>query len=767
MRLVFSCCWLQLCSHHTVIDAAVILRLYAKFKENEQNLPCTLYNAIVEYEDGSDTSEWMCEVIGPDAKNAGSKWKYATLSVEGMEFVLKANPNIQSGRTTLLAQGARFNNIFAQGSPKQKLVISGNNKLTFGEADPEDIGERRRLSSPTGDLSILVVRVTTSDASLTKQKAEISGDFFGTTGSGDTINLKSLVEGCSNNVATINPGSGTGSFNVGCQDNVDAIFDVQRSDPDTTYNCDWFTRYRFSTPGDLCYSYGYGDAIQIFPTVDATKTAKTECCICGRTEETIVTFDNDVQDGVMDLQLPINAVGNTHTTLENAAVEELKSLFSVDRLDSLFDNVMLCLPKGSYSNGDTSQTNWLAYAYIGGSVSVFNGDKWCANEVTQLHELGHNWRLQHASQGTATYGDLTGAMGSTYGRGDDVAEGNRMCFNGAHSWQLGWYTQYNLEIDPLATNFDGTLVGADRVPNVLASENVVLKLVNSQEDYYLIFNHAVGANDGTTEADNRVTITTKTTNSAAKTFLIGDLSQGASMTFSAWAGTAESVTVLVTSIDTAAATGNAKVEVWKGLLGDRPSSVPTPTPPPTSAPVSNPSSEPSGAPSSVPTPTPPPTSAPVSNPSSEPSGTPSSVPTPTPPPTSGPTSNPSSEPSGAPSSVPTPTPPPTSAPVSNPSSEPSGTPSSVPTPTPPPTSAPVSNPSSEPSGAPSSVPTPTPPPTSAPTFNPSSEPSGAPSSIPTPTPPPTSAPSLLPTNTPPGNSGNGGGGGNSNGKKPK
>ena len=101
-------------------------------------------------------------------------------AVEGMERVLKANPSIQSGRTTLFAKGARFNNIFAHsGRSKQKMIIAGNNKLTFGEADPKDNDRRRRrLSSTTCDLSVLVVRVTTSDASLTKQAAEISGDVF-------------------------------------------------------------------------------------------------------------------------------------------------------------------------------------------------------------------------------------------------------------------------------------------------------------------------------------------------------------------------------------------------------------------------------------------------------------------------------------------------------------------------------------------------------------------------------------------------------------
>ena len=42
----------------------------------------------------------------------------------------------------------------------------------------------------------------------------------GTAGSGDTLNLKNIVEGCSNSVTTINPGSGSGSY---CQDDPFAV----------------------------------------------------------------------------------------------------------------------------------------------------------------------------------------------------------------------------------------------------------------------------------------------------------------------------------------------------------------------------------------------------------------------------------------------------------------------------------------------------------------------------------------------------------------
>ena len=193
-------------------------------------------------------------MVGQDAKNAGSQKAFAIALVEGMEHVLAAKPDIQSGKTTLFAKGAGLSN--------HKLTIGSGNALTFGEVDPSSgvtNRRQRKLSATSGDISVLVVRVTTADASLTKSKIEISGDVFGTIGSGDSINLKSLVAQCSANEARINPGDGTGST---CVDNPDAIFD------NPAFNCDYFNRYSYSTTGDLCPVFG--DSTQLLPTVDGT-----------------------------------------------------------------------------------------------------------------------------------------------------------------------------------------------------------------------------------------------------------------------------------------------------------------------------------------------------------------------------------------------------------------------------------------------------------------------------------------------------------------
>ena len=122
-------------------------------------------------------------------------------------------------------------------------------------------------------------------------------------------------------------------------------------------------------------------------------TANTACCICGGGQRDI-PFDNNVVDGVMDLDLsPFPAIGTSREVLEFTALNILDQLFHVDRIDELFDNVHLCIPTGSF-DPDNGRDNWIAYARIGGYVSVYNGDFMCGNEVTQLHETGHNWGLR-------------------------------------------------------------------------------------------------------------------------------------------------------------------------------------------------------------------------------------------------------------------------------------------------------------------------------------------------------------------------------------
>lgn len=123
----------------------------------------------------------------------------------------------------------------------------------------------------------------------------------------------------------------------------------------------------------------------------ANKTPNTQCCICiaRLTVPDRVQYDLTATDGVIDLTIAQNTIGSDASDLEN---EVTSALSSGDPLYAdKYDLVMICLPAGTSRGGNL---NWIAYAYVGGAVSVYNGGAKCANEDNQMHEVGHNWGLR-------------------------------------------------------------------------------------------------------------------------------------------------------------------------------------------------------------------------------------------------------------------------------------------------------------------------------------------------------------------------------------
>ncbi|KAL3932014.1 MAG: hypothetical protein SGBAC_011048 [Bacillariaceae sp.] len=530
---------------------------------NAQKLPCTLFIRETDYTDGTDGSDWECKVSAKDAMSAGapSTATSAMVDIVGIEIVLQANDAIQSGVTTLFAEGALL--------ADRTLTIVDTNTLTFGEVASG--ASRRKLSANIGPLNVLVVRVTTNDGSLTKDAAGISDDLFGT--GTDLVNFKSQAEACSNNAVTITPGTG---FGTGCDS--DAGYSAGTTTTGEAADCDWYeNQMEQSNNRDECSSAVYGDFVDVN---GSGKDARAACCVCGG--GTPQVYDNSaiMSNGVIDISVNVNANGLNRFDLEDLVENQLEDLFHVTDMSTKFDNVLMCVPEGTFRPSDNS-VGWIAYAYVGGWLSVYNGDDQCNDPSTHLHEVGHNWGLQHASDENdciedrlgngycnIEYGDMTGVMGYSRGRLDDEIFGNKYCFGGAHSWQLGWYTEYDEEIDPLTTAYTGKLAGVGKLPNLDADEKIVLKLAFSIQDYYVMYNHAIGANEGTVEGVNTVTITSKEANSQAKTFLLAELESGGWFT----AQTSANVplfTVYVTSIDDSD-DGSAQIEVFPGGFEDRP-----------------------------------------------------------------------------------------------------------------------------------------------------------------------------------------------------
>ena len=202
-------------------------------------------------------------------------------------------------------------------------------------------------------------------------------------------------------------------------------------------------------------------------------------------------------------------------------------------------------------------------------------------------------------------------MGYSYSQDD----GPIMCFNGAKSWQTGWYTPKSKVINP-GDVFAANLYGIADYNNV-ASSFVLFKINDSSAtDIYVAYNRKSGINSGTQEAGNQVTITQaggKGT-SYAESELLAKLSANKS-----WTGIVSgmNMTVHVMSID--ASLQFARVCV-AGNINDCFTTPPTASP--TSVPTSSLTSVPTSSPTSVPSSRS--TSSPTASPTSVPSGQPTS-----------------------------------------------------------------------------------------------------------------------------------------------
>jgi len=131
-------------------------------------------------------------------------------------------------------------------------------------------------------------------------------------------------------------------------------------------------------------------------------------------------------------------------------------------------------------------------------------DNSCLFPSAQVHEIGHNLGLLHSNENGNPYEDQTGLMGYSYPSDDAPV----MCFNNAKHWQLGWFQDKHVTVNPLQQSFwEGSLVGYVDYGNADTS-SVILRVVGHNKEYFVGFNRISGINGGNAEAGggNKITI---------------------------------------------------------------------------------------------------------------------------------------------------------------------------------------------------------------------------------------------------------------------
>ena len=156
-----------------------------------------------------------------------------------------------------------------------------------------------------------------------------------------------------------------------------------------------------------------------------TVMTQFEACSFGKQNLYPATGDN-IDDGIVEVDVNFKIAGcdiikDCRYTIKTATEEKLGT-----SLDD-FDFVMMCVPNGSKWDGGS----WGGFANTGGNIAWFEQGH-CDEMAWNMHELGHSMGLSHSGEGSDSYGDFTGSMGSSP---DDVA---RFCFNGQKYHLLGW-----------------------------------------------------------------------------------------------------------------------------------------------------------------------------------------------------------------------------------------------------------------------------------------------------------------------------------------
>lgn len=159
-----------------------------------------------------------------------------------------------------------------------------------------------------------------------------------------------------------------------------------------------------------------------------------------------------------------------------------------------------------------------------------------------------------------------------------------MCFNGAKTWQLGWFASFYLDL-PVgdAFNWKGNLVGFAEKAYATNSDRMIIRIRSSTDDC-VHFNRRIRINAGTQEGGDVVLVSSREPGIGfAQSYLLAKLSKGGVFAIPHFNGSSASLKITVTSINLTTVPAKATISVQFGTLNVTPHPSPSmkPTPKPT------------------------------------------------------------------------------------------------------------------------------------------------------------------------------------------
>ena len=191
---------------------------------------------------------------------------------------------------------------------------------------------------------------------------------------------------------------------------------------------------------------------------------------------------------------------------------------------------------------------------VGSHLSVFLNN-WCTYISAQFHEIGHNIGWGHSNTPTQKYADRSDMLGYSYAK----VGSPRMCVNSSRLWTARWFDHRSLVLNDMQKSkgnrqmfYEGDISSTTVDPDVGSIPMLIKIDSETTTTHYIGFNAVDGANIGTVQAGNKLTLHSveNINEKGADSVILAALGTGESYALVDYGGTGLNMLLTVINIDT-------------------------------------------------------------------------------------------------------------------------------------------------------------------------------------------------------------------------